>query len=333
MVDTSRSPSRSPPRGGDRSPDRDRSGGRPRSGRSFGGDTERRGYRDRDAFSVFVGGLNFNTDESTLRDHFERFGEVESVRIIYDRETSRSKGIAFVHFSEKDAEDAIPAAVERTHGIEIDGRVLRCNPAADGPKAHQREPRSNDRAARGRHDDRGRGGRDRDDSRQPRGPPSGRRGRYSRSRSRSPPRGRDRRGRSRSRSDSPPPRRSSARRSDRKRSRSPGGKDEGGDASGDLSEARAHNAELEKRLAALEDAVARSKGSEDSQAARADALESALESAVERQRRRKGLVKKVVKAGAKATRCREELRDAEERLAGALREAQEAIEDAAGDEE
>jgi len=271
---------------------------------------------------VFVGGLNFNTDESTLRDHFERFGEVESVRIIYDRETSRSKGIAFVHFSEKDAEDAIPAAVERTHGIEIDGRVLRCNPAADGPKAHQREPRSNDRAARGRHD-----------SRQPRGPPSGRRGRYSRSRSRSPPRGRDHRGRSRSRSDSPPPRRSSARRSDRKRSRSPGGKDEGGDASGDLSEARAHNAELEKRLAALEDAVARSKGSEDSQTARADALESALESAVERQRRRKGLVKKVVKAGAKATRCREELRDAEERLAGALREAQEAIEDAAGDEE
>jgi predicted nucleic acid-binding Zn-ribbon protein len=130
-----------------------------------------------------------------------------------------------------------------------------------------------------------------------------------------------------------PPRRSSARRSDRKRSRSPGGKDEGGDASGDLSEARAHNAELEKRLAALEDAVARSKGSEDSQAARADALESALESAVERQRRRKGLVKKVVKAGAKATRCREELRDAEERLAGALREAQEAIEDAAGDDE
>ena len=282
---------------------------------------------------MFVGGLNFNTDESTLRDHFERFGEVESVRIIYDRETSRSKGIAFVHFSEKDAEDAIQAAVERTHGIEIDGRVLRCNPAADGPKAHQREPRSNDRAARGRHDDRGGGGRDRDDSRQPRGPPSGRRGRYSRSRSRSPPRGRDRRGRSRSRSDSPPPRRSSARRSDRKRSRSPGGKDEGGDASGDLSEARAHNAELEKRLAALEDAVARSKGSEDSQAARADALESALESAVERQRRRKGLVKKVVKAGAKATRCREELRDAEERLAGALREAQEAIEDAAGDEE
>lgn len=79
--------------------------------------------------------------------------------------------------------------------------------------------------------------------------------------------------------------------------------------------------------------MARSKGSEDSQAARADALESALESAVERQRRRKGLVKKVVKAGAKATRCREELRDAEERLAGALREAQEAIEEAAGDEE
>ena len=98
-------------------------------------------------------------------------------------------------------------------------------------------------------------------------------------------------------------------------------------------ELAARNAELERRLAALEEAVARSKGSEDGQAARADALESALESAVERQRRRKGLVKKVTKAGAKVARCREELRDAEEKLAGALREAQAALENAAGDEE
>ena len=79
--------------------------------------------------------------------------------------------------------------------------------------------------------------------------------------------------------------------------------------------------------------MARSKGSEDGQAARADALESALESAVERQRRRKGLVKKVTKAGAKVARCREELRDAEEKLAGALREAQSALDNAAGEEE
>ena len=79
--------------------------------------------------------------------------------------------------------------------------------------------------------------------------------------------------------------------------------------------------------------MARSKGSEDGQTARADALESALESAVERQRKRKGLVKKVTKAGAKVARCREELRDAEEKLAGALREAQSALENAAGEEE
>lgn len=313
VADTSRSPSRSPPRA-DRSPDRDRSGGRPRSGRDWG--------RDRDAYSVFVGGLNFDTDERTLRDHFERFGEVDSVRIIYDRETGRSKGIAFVHFAEK---ESIAIAAERTHGVEIDGRAVRCNPAADGPTQHP-PPRTADRGRGGRRDDRR--GRDRDDSRR-----GGDRGRYSRrswSRSRSP-RGR---GRSRSRSDTPPRRSSRGRRSDRKRSRSRGG-DAGGDDEdrGDLAEARAQNAELERRLAALEEAVARSKGSEDGQAARADALESALESAVERQRRRKGLVKKVTKAGAKVARCREELRDAEEKLAGALREAQSALENAAGEEE
>ena len=315
VADTSRSPSRSPPRA-DRSPDRDRSGGRPRSGRDWG--------RDRDAYSVFVGGLNFDTDERTLRDHFERFGEVDSVRIIYDRETGRSKGIAFVHFAEK---ESIAIAAERTHGVEIDGRAVRCNPAADGPP-----PRTADRGRGGRRDDRR--GRDRDDSRGHRDRDRGRyASRRSRSRSRSP-RGR---GRSRSRSDTPP-RRSSrgGRRSDRKRSRSRGGGDADRDDDedrGDLAEARARNAELERRLAALEEAVARSKGSEDGQAARADALESALESAVERQRRRKGLVKKVTKAGAKVARCREELRDAEEKLAGALREAQAALENAAGDEE
>ena len=315
VADTSRSPSRSPPRA-DRSPDRDRSGGRPRSGRDWG--------RDRDAYSVFVGGLNFDTDERTLRDHFERFGEVDSVRIIYDRETGRSKGIAFVHFAEK---ESIAIAAERTHGVEIDGRAVRCNPAADGPP-----PRTADRGRGGRRDDRR--GRDRDDSRGHRDRDrGGRASRRSRSRSRSP-RGR---GRSRSRSDTHP-RRSSrgGRRSDRKRSRSRGGGDADRDDDedrGDLAEARARNAELERRLAALEEAVARSKGSEDGQAARADALESALESAVERQRRRKGLVKKVTKAGAKVARCREELRDAEEKLAGALREAQAALENAAGDEE
>jgi len=258
-----------------------------------------------------VGGLNFDTDERTLRDHFERFGEVDSVRIIYDRETGRSKGIAFVHFAEK---ESVAIAAERTHGVEIDGRAVRCNPAADGPTQH---PPSRGRG--GRRDDRR--GRDRDDSRD-RG---GRYSRRSRSRSRSP-RGR---GRSRSRSDTPPRRSSRGRRSDRKRSRSRGDDDD----RGDLAEARERNVELERRLAALEEAVARSKGSEDGQTARADALESALESAVERQRKRKGLVKKVTKAGAKVARCREELRDAEERLAGALREAQAALENATGDEE
>lgn len=311
VADTSRSPSRSPPRT-DRSPDRDRSGGRPRSGRDWG--------RDRDAYSAFVGGLNFDTDERTLRDHFERFGEVDSVRIIYDRETGRSKGIAFVHFAEK---ESVAIAAERTHGVEIDGRAVRCNPAADGPTQHPpsrgRGGRRDDRRGRDRDDSRGRGDRDR----------GGRYSRRSRSRSRSP-RGR---GRSRSRSDTPPRRSSRGRQSDRKRSRSRG--DDGGDDADrrDIAEARERNVELERRLAALEEAVARSKGSEDGQTARADALESALESAVERQRKRKGLVKKVTKAGAKVARCREELRDAEERLAGALREAQAALENATGDEE
>jgi cold-inducible RNA-binding protein len=41
---------------------------------------------------VFVGNLSFQTQESDIRNAFEQFGPVESVAIITDRETGRSKG-------------------------------------------------------------------------------------------------------------------------------------------------------------------------------------------------------------------------------------------------
>jgi hypothetical protein len=97
----------------------------------------------------------------------------------------------------------------------------------------------------------------------------------------------------------------------------------------DLAAARELNGDLERRLAVLEEAVARSKGLEESQAARAEALENALEAAVSTHAARRSMVKRVSKAGAKVLRCREELRDAEEKLGGALAAAQECFEEAA----
>ena len=74
---------------------------------------------------MFVGNLSFQTTESDIREAFERFGAVESVAIITDRDTGRSKGFGFVEMSEEDANKAIASL----NGADLDGRKLTVNEA------------------------------------------------------------------------------------------------------------------------------------------------------------------------------------------------------------
>ena len=74
---------------------------------------------------MFVGNLSFQTTESDIRAAFEQFGNVESVAIITDRDTGRSKGFGFVEMSEEDANKAIAAL----SGSELGGRALTVNEA------------------------------------------------------------------------------------------------------------------------------------------------------------------------------------------------------------
>ncbi|XP_049936451.1 glycine-rich RNA-binding protein 4, mitochondrial-like isoform X2 [Nymphaea colorata] len=56
---------------------------------------------------LFVGGLSWGVDERSLRDAFSSFGDVTEVRIIYDRDSGRTRGFGFVYFSnEEDAKSA-----------------------------------------------------------------------------------------------------------------------------------------------------------------------------------------------------------------------------------
>ena len=74
---------------------------------------------------MFVGNLSFQTTESDVRSAFEQFGTVESVALITDRDTGRSKGFGFVEMSEEDANKAIAGL----SGSELDGRALTVNEA------------------------------------------------------------------------------------------------------------------------------------------------------------------------------------------------------------
>ncbi|XP_076348760.1 transformer-2 protein homolog beta-like [Tachypleus tridentatus] len=71
---------------------------------------------------IGVFGLSLYTKERDLKDVFSKYGTVEDVQIVYDRQSGRSRGFAFVYFEAiEDAEEA----KERCNGIEIDGQKIR----------------------------------------------------------------------------------------------------------------------------------------------------------------------------------------------------------------
>ena len=74
---------------------------------------------------LYVGNLSFQTTEGDLDELFAQAGEVESVRIITDRDTGRSRGFGFVEMNEDNAEKAIA----QFNGTELDGRALTVNEA------------------------------------------------------------------------------------------------------------------------------------------------------------------------------------------------------------
>ena len=76
--------------------------------------------------SVFVGNIAWRTTEQDLGDAFAQFGPVNSVHIIMDRETGRSKGFGFVEFADPSCVDN---AIQNMDGADIGGRQLRVNRA------------------------------------------------------------------------------------------------------------------------------------------------------------------------------------------------------------
>ena len=69
---------------------------------------------------LYVGNVSYRANESELREFFAGFGDVETVRVIKDRRTGRSKGFAFITFSDLDSASAALDAHEK----DFAGRAL-----------------------------------------------------------------------------------------------------------------------------------------------------------------------------------------------------------------
>lgn len=75
---------------------------------------------------LYVGNLPYTTSEEDLRNLFSQYGRVDSVAVITDRETGRSKGFGFVEFSD---DGEAKNAISGLSGQEFGGRALTVNEA------------------------------------------------------------------------------------------------------------------------------------------------------------------------------------------------------------
>ncbi|MBM3401200.1 MAG: RNA-binding protein [Bacteroidetes bacterium] len=71
--------------------------------------------------NIFVGGLPFKVDESELREIFEKYGELTSVKLIIDKQSGRSKGFGFVEMPD---DEAAQQAIEALDGSQLYGRTI-----------------------------------------------------------------------------------------------------------------------------------------------------------------------------------------------------------------
>ena len=98
--------------------------------------------------NIFVAKLDYSIQEADLRTYFEDFGEVNSVKIINDKFTGRSKGFGFVEMAN---DDEAQNAINELNGTEIENRAIVVK------KAKPREARErNDRYQRNGYNNRDR---------------------------------------------------------------------------------------------------------------------------------------------------------------------------------
>ena len=84
---------------------------------------------------IYVGNFGYDVTEDEIKAAFQAYGEVESVKIIIDRDSGRSKGFGFVGMAD---DSEAQAAIDGLNGKELGGREITVNESKPKPKSNNR---------------------------------------------------------------------------------------------------------------------------------------------------------------------------------------------------
>ncbi|XP_077229556.1 29 kDa ribonucleoprotein A, chloroplastic-like [Tasmannia lanceolata] len=80
---------------------------------------------------LYVGNLSWGVDDSALETLFSECGKVMEARVVYDRESGRSRGFGFVTYS---SAEEVSSAISSLNGVDLDGRAIRVSVAEARPR-------------------------------------------------------------------------------------------------------------------------------------------------------------------------------------------------------
>jgi RNA recognition motif-containing protein len=105
--------------------------------------------------NIFVGSLPFSLGEADLKESFEAYGPVDSVKIITDKITGRSKGFGFVEMPD---DEAAEKAINELNGATVAGRTIVVNKSEPRPQSTERRSFNSNSRPGGFNRDNNRGG-------------------------------------------------------------------------------------------------------------------------------------------------------------------------------